>query len=310
MAIVKRLVKGSALTHAELDNNFTELEAGTVGPVSAFASLPAAVDNAGKTYRVSDIGRPGAGSMWISDGVRWVPLNGYCMLLHSGMPFVMPASGSFGNNGALTLNVALDRVYSRCFMYFPTGAIFSGSAAGWYWTVMSSATVGVVYNNTYVSGWPTIPTIAGFTVTGPGAFTAAAGIDLVAAAITLPGNTLGLWGGLQTRLTMTAGGAGSTRTGKVFIGNASGNVIGVTTIPAANNFANAIGGGAMDGNNVVFKTTFGEQTAGVSNGITYSPIIHSVDMTVDKTISTTIKTSAAATDWIVLQEVEMMVVGG
>ena len=50
----------------------------------------------------------------------------------SGLPIIMPSSGSIGTNGALTLNTALPQIYANCYMYFPVGAVFAGSAAGLY----------------------------------------------------------------------------------------------------------------------------------------------------------------------------------
>lgn len=280
---------------------------GLIGPSAAFGSLPAASDNAGNTYRVTDIGKPGSGSLWVSDGTRWVPLNGRAPCMRSTIPFILPSSGSVGNNGALTLSVALDRIYPRSYMYFPTGALFSGSAAGWYWAVMSSTTVGVVYNNIYSSGYPSIPTTSGFTTTGPGAFTTTAGVDLTCVNFTLPGNAVSLFGGMQSRICMTAGGAGGTKTGKVFFGASPFHV---TTITSANNFANGLGGFAVDGNVTVLKVTHAEQSTGHTNGVTYSQLILTNDVTADKTIGVTIKHSAAATDWVVLQECEIEIIGG
>lgn len=310
MAIVKRITKGSALTHAELDNNFTELEAGAIGPVAAFASLPAAADNAGKTYRVSDVGRPGIGSLFMSDGVRWQPLNGRTTLLHCTIPFIQPSGGSFGNNGALTLTVALDRVYARCFMYFPAGAIHGASLAGWYWTIMSSTTVGVVYNNTYTSGYPAGPAVvSGFTVTGPGAYTATTNADTPGPTITLPGNALGIQGSLVSRLTITAANSANTKTAQVLVG---GSLMQRTTcIGAGNIFANAVGGLAMDGASNTLKSTHTEQASGFSNGTAYTQVILTNDMTVDKAISATLKLPTSSTvDWLALQEFDLVLIGG
>lgn len=280
---------------------------GLLGPSGAFASLPSAADNAGNTFRVTDIGAPGCGTLWISDGIGWQPLNGRAQCMKSAVPFILPSNGSVGNNGALTLGVALDRVYPRCYMYFPTGAIFSGSAAGWYWVVMSSTTVGVIYNNTYTSGYPRIPTISGFTTTGPGAFTTTTGSDLAALTFTLPGNVLPRFGGMQSRLSMTAGGAGGTKTGKVFV---STGPVHVTTISTGNNFANGVGGFSMDGNTNTVKTTHAEQSAGFVNGYSYSQVILTLDMTIDKTVTVTLKHLATTTDWVVLQECEIEIIGG
>jgi hypothetical protein len=80
-------------------------------------------------------------------------------------------------NGAVTLGTALSAIYSfGLWLYFPSGAVYAGSAAGLYWCVMSSTTVGTVYNNIHIPGTnspdpPTSPTAV--VAAGPGAYTGA-----------------------------------------------------------------------------------------------------------------------------------------
>jgi hypothetical protein len=96
------------------------------------------------------------------------------VLFQSHIPFIIPPSGTMGNNGAMTAVATLPATYVSCYMYFAAGVIASGSAAGWYYAVMSSATAGTAYNNTYTSGQPTIPASpTAFATTGPGAWTGA-----------------------------------------------------------------------------------------------------------------------------------------
>lgn len=84
MPLVLRATKGSRLTQAEHDANFSGLangdnldSGGFKIPGVAFASLPAAAaGNAGKILRVTDVGPSGAGSFWVSNGSRWLPMNG------------------------------------------------------------------------------------------------------------------------------------------------------------------------------------------------------------------------------------------
>jgi hypothetical protein len=112
-------------------------------------------------------------------------------LAASAIPFIIAPTGSMANNGAITLGTALPVTYASCYLALPAGAISSGSAAGWYYTVMSSATVGQVYNNTYSSGAPTIPgSPTPFATTGPGAYT---GITTLTTGpqITVPGGAMG-----------------------------------------------------------------------------------------------------------------------
>jgi len=109
----------------------------------------------------------------------------------SGIPFIIPSSGTMGNNGAVTLTTALAAVYPDCYLYLPANAIRSGSASGWYYSSMSSTTAGTVYNNTYSDGTPTVPkTKTSVSSTGPGAYTQTTGsVQMQTASI--PGTLMG-----------------------------------------------------------------------------------------------------------------------
>jgi hypothetical protein len=110
---------------------------------------------------------------------RGVPMN----LVECGIPFIVASSGSMADNGALTALTALPETYSGgCYLYLPANAISAGSAAGWYWAVMSSTTAGTVYNSTYTTGIPAAGTATAFVTTGPGAFTGHTGV----VAVTIP----------------------------------------------------------------------------------------------------------------------------
>jgi hypothetical protein len=159
---------------------------------STFALKPAASAYTG-FHRMTDVGYNSAGSMWFSDGVTWRPCAGAIPHLMAGISMGLPPSGTMGNNGAVTFGTGLGLTYSDgAFMYYPTNAIFAGSAQGMYWTVMSNGTVGTVYNNTYTGGQP-IATASptAFVTTGPGAFTQTTGSDITLASCTLRGNSLG-----------------------------------------------------------------------------------------------------------------------
>jgi hypothetical protein len=98
-------------------------------------------------------------------------------LFSTGIPFIIVSSGSMGNNGALTITGAVASIYPNAYVYLPSGAISSGSAAGYYYAVFSSTTAATVYNNTYTpgSGVPTVPASpTAFSTTGPGAYTQSA----------------------------------------------------------------------------------------------------------------------------------------
>lgn len=127
------------------------------------------------------------------DGGGNVP--GFGIALSSNaLPMLLPSSGSVGTNGALTLttNVSLSGGYTwGCYMYFPAGACYSGSAAGMYYVVMSSINAGTIYNNVYTSGTPTIPASpTPIVAAGPGAYTQTTGqVNLLS--VSIPANAMG-----------------------------------------------------------------------------------------------------------------------
>lgn len=103
-----------------------------------------------------------------------IPLGGVSNIISNGIPIGLPSSGSIGNNGALTGIAALPKTYNTpgIYLYFPANAIASGSAAGFYWVVMSSTTAGTIYNNVGNILDLVVPTsLTPFVTTGPGAYT-------------------------------------------------------------------------------------------------------------------------------------------
>jgi hypothetical protein len=121
-------------------------------------------------------------------------------LFKSNVPFIIPSSGSMGDNGALTVTTAFVYTYPKAYVYLPANAIVAGSAAGWYYTTFSSTTVGTVFNNVYdpsVGGEPTVPTTVPFVTTGPGAYTQDVAAGRQGPSFSLPANTLGTTGLLR-----------------------------------------------------------------------------------------------------------------
>jgi hypothetical protein len=158
-------------------------------PKSTLALRPLATAYVGE-WDVTDIGPD-----WVrfrSNGTKWANAGSIPILL-AGISMGLPPSGTMANNGAVTFGTGLALTYSDgAFMYYPANAIFAGSAAGMYWTVMSSTTVGTVYNNTYTGGQPVAPASpTAFSTTGPGAFTQTTASDITLASVTLKANLLG-----------------------------------------------------------------------------------------------------------------------
>jgi hypothetical protein len=113
----------------------------------------------------------------------------------SALACMVPSSGSVAANGALTLTTAVPTSGGYtwgCYMYFPANAVYSSSVAGLYFVVMSSTTLGTIYDNRLAADSPpSVPTtLVPIVAAGPGAYTQTTSpVDLTT--ITLPANMLG-----------------------------------------------------------------------------------------------------------------------
>ena len=123
------------------------------------------------------------------------------VLAQTGIPVCLQSSGTMGANGALSAITALPVQYASCYMYFPAGKAFAGSAAGLYYVVMSSTTAGTVYNNVYDPTTrlpPTIPaSLTAIVDAGPGAYTQTTAADIVLGGVTLLANVVGANGSVR-----------------------------------------------------------------------------------------------------------------
>lgn len=147
----------------------------------------------------------------IGPGVAGVPYN----VLSTAIPFISVATGSMGNNGAMTVGTALDATYSDGAYYLvPAGAIAVGvpAAAAWYYGVASTTTAVTLFNNVYTSGAPTIPAApTAFATTGPGAFTGVtAATDSIV--VTIPAGSMGVQGFIYYELLIDANNTGNAKT--------------------------------------------------------------------------------------------------
>ena len=189
-----------------------------IAGASTWANIPAAsAYPAGTQWRVTDIGS--AGSIWVTNATRWYPLNGSVAMFSTVFPMILPSSGTIGNNGALSGLTALHGTYDSCYMYFPENAIAAGVAAGLYYCAMSSTTAGTIYNNTYTSGAPTIPASpTAFSTTGPGAYTQTTGSFITVLSVTVPGNSMGINGGLDSQVALSNNNSAGVKTFQIKLG--------------------------------------------------------------------------------------------
>jgi hypothetical protein len=122
-------------------------------------------------------------------------------LAQSGVPVGIAPNATVATNGQITLGTALPRIYSGgIWLRLPAGAVVGG-AAGLYWGVMSSTTVGQVYTNfadTSQGFSPYIPTGTLVNAVGSNAaYTQTTNASIVLCKITIPAGSLGANGQLR-----------------------------------------------------------------------------------------------------------------
>jgi hypothetical protein len=192
-----------------------------------------------------------------SNGTTWqnTPPTFSQKIAAGAIPFIIAPTGSMANNGAITLGTALPTTYANAWINLPANAIQTGSAAGWYFGQMSSASLGTVFNNTYTTG-PTTPPAnpTPFVSTGPGAYTGVTAA-VTGPQITLPAAAMGpngilrlftLWATLNNvdakTLTVTLGGSTILNAGLASLASAQvlsvlynrGNAAANVSMPAPN----------------------------------------------------------------------------
>lgn len=220
------------------------------------------------------------------------------------IPFVLPSSGSMGNNGALSSITALPTIYPNAYVYMPAGAIASGSAAGWYYAVFSSTTAATLYNNTYTSGTPAIPgTPTPFVTTGPGSYTQTTGSTIAAYALSILGNTIGPNGAVRLNGSWTYNNTSGNKTIAFVYDASTFNTATETTSTQAI----ILGGFANRGMTNVQASLFGRSPSAVTN--TGAPIYTAVDSTTTQPLTSVLELGTA-TDFVVLENLVVELLPG
>jgi len=193
-----------------------------IGTAVLWADRPNAADNSGQIIAVSNVG-VGGRSYWFSDGKKWRPMNGRIVLAQSTTLCGIPPSGAVAANGALTLGTALNAIYDEgVFMYFPADGAFTGSLAGLYWTVMSSTSLGTIYNNT-MTGVPTPPTnlVPIVDARGSTAYTTPTAANITTLSFTLQGGLLSQDFNLERKIDYVTGTGAAGKVGSFTCGGAA-----------------------------------------------------------------------------------------
>lgn len=235
------------------------------------------------------LGKPSSGDLTTT--------NATVKLGQSTLPFVVLPSGSFGNNGAYTtVNAAQATAYPNAYCSVPAGAIATGvpAAQTWYYCTFSTTQAATLFNNTYTSGTPTIPgSPTAFATTGPGAFTQTTGSNIAAYTLSIPGNTIGLNGGIKVII------------GKSNNNNANNKTIGVTygaftVVSAATTTATGGAGFAGFFNRGVANVQFSPATTTLVWNMSGTPGYGAVDSTAAQNLVINLQL-ATATDALVLE---------
>jgi len=203
------------------------------------------------TWNVGDIAYFGSGGTW--QRIAAAPATGTALVKSDGagglisatlgadylpawvncaVPIMFPPSWTMASAGAVTFGTALDRVYPSIWCYFASGALNTGSAAGFYYTVMSSTTVGQVFQNVYAPGsnkstdtnpWaiPSSPTAFGATT--PGTFAAQASY-VACFTVNIAQNFLGKNGWAEMQFFINANNSANNKQWHVTLGGTTNSV--------------------------------------------------------------------------------------
>jgi hypothetical protein len=218
---------------------------------------------------------------------------GTIVLGNQGVPMVMPGSGLMVANGVGTLTTALAATpaITSCYAYFALNAIATGVAAGWYYTVFSTTTAFIVYNNTYTSGTPIIPASpTAFVTTSPTSYTGAS-TAITAYQLSVPGNTLGINGGLRVSSSFSYTNSAATKTMTLSYGTLLLLSFGGTTsatLTAVSSFKNQGVTGLQMSNTLQGATSYTAATNALVSG--------TVDTTATQTLSSTMTNATPATN--------------
>ena len=145
------------------------------------------------------------------------------VLEESSIPVIIAPAGTIATAGTVTLGTALQHVYRQAWVYFPANAVVGG-AAGLYYVIFSSTTVGVVYTNfvdaATTAFTPSVPTIVGSAVVGSNsAYTQTVTSDLALVNITIPANMLGASGTVSLEALFSLFSSANAKTIKASFGN-------------------------------------------------------------------------------------------
>ena len=280
------------------------VETAVIGPFDEGATLVITNLSAALSYRYIGGNIPtmsADGTSLVSGDMEFAVAS---VLHQSGVPIGIAPTGSVGANGAVTLGTALTLTYSGgLYLYYPTGALYTSSAAGFYWTVMSSTTAGTAYNNVYSPGTnlPAIPTtLTAIVDAGPGAFTGST-TEIAAIYVTVAGGEMGANGCIEVCI---QGAHNNTAGNKIYNVLIGGTQVWSQAMTTSASFAAPL---VSTYNRGVAsrQVTTNTSVSGSSSG---NPGVASIDTTADFTFEVRLRHGSAATDWIILEYCKIILI--
>lgn len=159
------------------------------------------------------------------------------VVAHCATAIGIPPGGTITAGGALTLAAALHSyVFAEgIWLYFPAGAIVGDATGGFYFTVMSSTTVGTVYTAKYIPGstsWEAPTSLVA--AVGSGSAYSGTTAEITVASQTIPGGTLGNHGFGRSSIMTTRITGGAFSTNLVFL-RLNGELARTISAAASNN---------------------------------------------------------------------------
>lgn len=238
----------------------------------------------------------GTGVVLISDGANWNQYSSIRPLIQTGFPMIVPSSGTLSAAGALSGITALATTYANCFMFFPANAVATVSVAGMYFVQMSSTTAGTVFQNTYTSGVPPIPSTL-IPCTTASNYTQTTGSGLTILAVTVPGNTLGINGGITVHESVWSynNSAGAKVMVVKYGANNIQNASGTTTTTLFTSPHMMMNRGATNSQVSLAGTVV---TGFASGALVYGSVDSTVDVTFSATINLAVATDTCALEFI------------
>lgn len=217
---------------------------------------------------------------------------------NQGLDMVVLGTATYGSNGAGTLTTALAATpaITKCFAYVPANSVSASFAAGWYYCVFSSTTAFVLFNNQYSGTGTLLPPASptAFVATGQGSV-AGVSSSVTAYQLSIPGNTLGLSGGLNVEFSLSYTNAAGTKTVAVSYGAMTFlSTSGTTTVALAGGwgFKNAGATNLQRGKNLNTNSDTGTSANAIVSG--------TVDSTTNQTVAFTLTNATPASDNLVL----------